>query len=206
MDMRSTFAIGCRMIFPSLVMTTTWLFSTVTRRTEFMSRSIISPSLVTMMRRWVGAGVVVGGAAGWPPFDGCVAVSVRADSALARGARRRGVRAARRLGAGFGVAASVASDSDFVSSEGFAAVSVSAGLVSLVSALVAPGCGVAPALALRAPGLVPAPRLVAADELRLAGLAADGDGEGVGLASSFASPLGASTTGSSMRAPVEVTR
>ena len=75
-----------------------------------------------------------------------------------------------------------------------------------ISVLAALGCVVAPARVLLAPGLVPVPRRVAVDPLRLAGVAADGDGEGVGLTSSVASSFEGSATGSSMRAPVEVTR
>src|SRR5438270_1332953 len=131
MDIRSTLVIGWRMILPSLVMTMSWLPSTVTRRTVLMSRSSVSPSLVTMTRRCAAAG---GAAAGCVPDEGCAAPAspVLALSPLAA---LPGERAPRRRGAGVVFGAAGVADSAFVSALGSVGWPASdAGLVSAVSA------------------------------------------------------------------------
>ena len=60
---------GLRMTLPSNVVTTSWLFSTVTLRTVLMSRCRSSPLFVMMTRREFGSADA--GAAGSAPPEGC---------------------------------------------------------------------------------------------------------------------------------------
>jgi hypothetical protein len=124
---------GLRMTLPSMVVTTSWLFSTVTRRTVLMSRWSSSPLFVMMTSRCCGAADA--GAAGSAPPEGCAAGAGLSAAALSlEDARAREPRAPLRRGAGRAVAVAAGLLSVVVSPPGFAsAVAPASGFASGVS-------------------------------------------------------------------------
>jgi hypothetical protein len=204
MVMRRTFDIGWRTTLPSFETITNWLFSTVTRRTVLMSRSSVSPSLVTMMRRCAEAGCAASGEV----LSALFAVSLRPVDVVLRFGVRDGL--ARELRAGR-AGRVVLESAGFSSAVEFAdAVSASAGVSVLSEVLGEAAGGDARLLVPVEVGdleFLPALRLdvsLAPPGLSFAGASTGARSVGVAEASSPA--VGLSATGSSMRAPVDVTR
>ena len=211
--MRRTADIGCLSVLPFFETITIIPFSTVTRRTPDMSRTNCSPSRMTSTSRGLGAGgagiaagdVVAGSAAA---AGGGVPVLLAVLEFLLRGAR--GTRTGRAR-SGFGVGVFSAASVSFRSLLAAASVSVLPSFAFPASARSAsspePGLGgllraVSAREFPRLPVPVRAGRGLAGDFFATTG----GGGSGVSSIFSASSLTATSTTGSSIRAPVDVTR